>query len=116
MKLRKATRTLLQLVAPDWMGKLDKVDWHATLLRNYDRVSLANKVSQCFMGEIYCYTNAYCSGGDKECFICKEFCGAIPSVLQYSTEDSKKEIMQSLVDHLRKKHKQLILNKKAGKD
>ncbi len=116
MKLRKTTRTLLQLVAPDWMGKLDAVGWNARLLAPNIKNALLSKVAGCFIGEIYCYTNAYANQGNKECMFCRRFCGDIPSILQYGTEPEKKDIMNELAVHLRKEHKQIIKNKKAGKD
>ena len=115
MKLRKPTRALLQLVAPDWVENLDSVSWNVGLLGSKLRNALTNEVTECFMGEIYCYTAAYCSG-DRECITCKLFCGEIPRVLQYETDDRKKDIMEELAKHLKEVHKQLIKNKKAGKD
>lgn len=116
MKLAKATRTLLELVAPDWMKKLDKVDWNAIMLKIVDRSSLSGRTALCFMGEIYCYTAAYTSGQNKRCDVCRDFCGNIPNILEYGVENEKKEIMQKLAVHLRKEHKDIIQHKKEGKD
>jgi len=117
MELDKQTEKILTVVAPKWMKKLNKAKWDLSRLEYEDRRTLTCNPASCFVGEIYCFTEAYLSNGAKPCQKCIRFCNTIPDIMSSDFTDAYKQSnMKEVADHLMSEHKDIIINKALGVD
>lgn len=112
MKLKRSTETVLRIMAPTWMKRLQEADWNKSKLLPRFKNILDSDAKRCFIGEIHCMTSDYLKDGSDPCGECKILCQDVPDMMkQCKNVHQKKDLLDRIAEHVVELHPDLLIKK-----
>ena len=104
--------TILRKIAPNWMKKLEKVEFNKFELKDIYRRILNGNPECCLIGEIHCYNSDYFHHGDGYCDECRDLSMKIPFYFTREISlDNKAEILVRIAQHIKTSHPDILAKK-----